>query len=114
MIFTLMMDFDMPSDWEYLEHVKGIFEPYGAEFYYVELTAPQEIRLKRNVSENRLRNKASKRNIEDSNRRLIDDDKRHRCVSYEGEIAFDNYLRIDNSDKEPDEVARTIKETFAL
>ena len=25
-----------------------------------------------------------------------------------------NYLRIDNSDKEPDEVARLIKETFDL
>ena len=114
MIFTLMMDFDMPSEWEYLEHVKGLFEPYGTEFYYVELIAPQEIRLRRNVSENRLKNKASKRDIEISNQRLINDDKNHRCVSYEGEITFDNYLRIDNSDKEPDEVARLIKDTFVL
>ena len=114
MIFTLMMDFDMPSEWEYLEHIKGIFEPYGTEFYYVELIAPQEIRLKRNVSENRLKHKASKRDIETSNRRLIIDDANHICVSYEGEITFDNYLRIDNSDKEPDEVARLIKDTFDL
>lgn len=114
MIFTMMMDFDLPSEWEYLEHVKSIFEPYDTEFYYVELIAPQEIRLKRNVSENRLKNKASKRDIEMSNQRLINDDKNHRCVSYEGEITFDNYLRIDNSDKEPDEVARLIKETFGL
>ena len=106
MIFTMMMDFDLPSEWEYLEHVKGIFEPYGADFYYVELIAPQEIRLKRNISENRLKNKASKRDIETSNQRLINDDKDHRCVSYEGEITFDNYIRIDNSDMEPDEVAR--------
>ena len=114
MIYTMMWDFDDPDDWEYLEHVKGIFEPYAAEFYYVELIAPQEIRLKRNVSENRLKHKASKRNIEISNQRLIDDDKNHRCVSYEGEITFDNYLRIDNSEKEPDEVARLIKDTFNL
>ncbi|MBR4655525.1 MAG: AAA family ATPase [Oscillospiraceae bacterium] len=112
MIFTVMMDFDMESDWAYLEHVKQIFEPYGTEFYYVELIAPQEIRLKRNVSENRLKNKASKRDIEISNQRLIRDDQNHRCVSYEGEIPFDNYLRIDNSDKAPDVVARAIKETF--
>lgn len=114
MIFTFMMDFDMPSEWEYLEHVKGIFEPYGTDFYYVELIAPQEIRLKRNVSENRLKNKASKRDIETSNQRLINDDKNHRCVSYEGEIVFDNYLRIDNSDKEPGEAAKMIKEVFDL
>ena len=114
MIFTMMMDFDMPSEWEYLEHVKGIFEPYGTEFYYVELIAPQEIRLKRNVSENRLKHKSSKRDIETSNQRLINDDQNHRCVSHEGEITFDNYLRIDNSNKEFDEAARLIKDTFDL
>ena len=114
MIFTMMMDFDLPSEWEYLEHIKGIFEPYGTDFYYVELIAPQEIRLKRNISENRLKNKASKRDIETSNQRLINDDKNHRCVSYDGEIPFDNYLRIDNSDIEPDEVERLIKKTFNL
>ncbi len=114
MIFTMMMDFDMPSEWEYLEHIKGIFEPYGTEFYYVELIAPQEIRLKRNVSENRLKHKASKRDIESSNQRLINDDRNHRCVSYEGEITFDNYLRIENSDMAPVDAARLIKETFHL
>ena len=114
MIFTLMMDFDLPEEWAYLEHVKEIFEPYGTEFYYVELIAPQEIRLERNISENRLQHKASKRDIEISNRRLIDDDRNHRCVSHEGEIPFDNYLRIDNSDKEADAVAKLIKETFGL
>jgi hypothetical protein len=114
MIYTLMMDFDLPSEWEYLEHVKGIFEPYGTDFYYVELIAPQEIRLKRNVTENRLNNKPSKRDIDFSNQRLIEDDRTHRCVSYEGEIPFDNYLRIDNSDLEPETVARMIKEAFDL
>ena len=114
MIFTLMMDFDLPSEWEYLDHVKGIFEPYGTDFYYVELIAPQEIRLKRNISENRLKNKASKRDIETSNQRLINEDKNHRCVSYEGEINFYNYLRIENSDKAPDEVTQMIKEAFKL
>ena len=32
MIYTMMWDFDDPDDWEYLEHVKGIFEPYAAEY----------------------------------------------------------------------------------
>lgn len=114
MIFTMMMDFDLPSEWEYLEHVKSIFEPYNTDFYYVELIASQEIRLERNVSENRLKNKPSKRDIESSNKRLTSDDKNHRCVSYEGEITFDNYLRIDNSDIAPDKVAKLIKETFNL
>ncbi len=114
MIFTMMMDFDLPSEWEYLEHIKSFFEPYGTEFYYVELIAPQEIRLQRNVTENRLKHKASKRDIETSNQRLINDDNQHRCVSREGEIPFDNYLRIENSDLPADEAARMIKERFDL
>ncbi len=114
MIFTLMMDFDMPEEWEYLEHIKKIFEPYGTEFYYVELIAPQEIRLRRNTTENRLKNKPSKRDIRTSTERLLNDDAHHRCVSREGEITFDNYLRIENSDKEPETVARMIRDTFGL
>ena len=114
MIFTLMMDFDMPEEWEYLEHIKKIFEPYGAEFYYVELIAPQEVRLRRNTTENRLRNKPSKRDIQTSTERLLNDDTHHRCVSREGEITFDNYLRIENSDKEPETVAGMIRDTFGL
>ena len=114
MIFTMMMDFDLPSEWEYLEHIKSFFEPYGTEFYYVELIAPQEVRLQRNVTENRLKHKASKRDIETSNQRLINDDQQHRCVSREGEIPFRNYLRIENADKAADEVARMIKERFDL
>ena len=114
MIFTVMMAFDMASDWEYLEHVKQFFEPYGTEFYYVELIAPQEVRLARNVTENRLRNKPSKRDLEASNRRLLLDDEKHRCVSCPGEFPFDNYLRIENADKEPGEVASIIQETFGL
>ena len=114
MIFTYLMAFDMKEDWDYIEHVKEIFAPYGTEFYYVELIAPQEIRLERNVSENRLKNKASKRDIETSNRRLKNDDSRYRCVSFEGEIPFENYLRIENADLSAAEAAKMIKDRFAL
>ena len=114
MIFTLMMAFDQQSDWDYLEHVKSIFAPYGTEFYYVELIAPQEVRLERNATENRLKYKPSKRDLSASDQRLIDDDKNYRCVSFEGEIPFENYLRIENSDKSPEDVALLIKETFRL
>ena len=114
MIFTLMMAFDQQADWDYLEHVKSIFAPYDTEFYYVELIAPQEVRLKRNATENRLKHKPSKRNLELSNQLLIGDDRNYRCVSFEGEIPFDNYLRIENADKSPEEVARLIQTTFHL
>lgn len=114
MIFTYMWAFDQQSDWDYVEHVKSIFAPYNTEFYYAELVASQEKRLERNATENRLRNKASKRDIELSNRRLINDDAGYRLESLPGEIPFPNYMRIDNTDLGPDIAARMIKDRFGL
>ena len=114
MIFTYMWAFDQQSDWDYIEHVKSIFSPYNTEFFYVELAAPREIRLQRNVTENRLQNKASKRDIEVSNQRLIYADAQYRLESFEGEIPFDNYIKIDNSNLPPDVVAKMIQEKFNL
>ena len=114
MIFTYMWAFDQQADWDYIEHVKSIFSPYNTEFFYVELTAPREIRLQRNVTENRLQNKASKRDIEVSNQRLINEDTKYRLESFDGEIPFDNYIKIDNSKLPPNVVAKMIQEKFNL
>ena len=114
MIFTYQWAFDCPSDWEYIEHVKDIFQKYDTEFYYVELIAPQEIRLQRNATANRLKHKASKRNLEESNQRLLDDDRNYRCVSDEGEIPLSNYLRIENAHLSAEETAKRIQEHFGF
>ena len=113
-IFTYMWAFDMQEDWNYLAHVREIFEAHGAEFYYVELVASREVRLARNVTENRLAHKASKRDIEASNKRVIADDEKHRFESFDGEIPYPNYIKIDNTDLAPEEVARMIKEKFSF
>lgn len=114
MIFTFMWAFDQQADWDYVKHVTDIFQRNGAEIYYVELVAPQEVRLQRNETPNRLANKASKRDLEASRVRLLDDDRKYRLESYEGEIPFVNYLRIDNSELEPNQVAAMIRERFDL
>ncbi|MBR4928755.1 MAG: shikimate kinase [Oscillospiraceae bacterium] len=113
MIFTYMWAFDHQDDWDYIEHVKDIFRPYGTEFYYVELIAPRDIRLARNATENRIKNKPSKADIGFSSKLLMDEEK-YRLVSNEGEIPFDNYLRIDNSDLSAKDTALLIKQTFDL
>ena len=114
LIFTYLWDFDDPSDWEYIRHVQEIFAPYGTEVYCVELTAPQEVRLKRNRTENRLRHKPSKRNLGESDARLLDYNRRCRCVSEEGEVPFAHYLRIDASEQSAEETARMIQYAFGL
>jgi len=80
----------------------------------VELVATQEVRLQRNITENRLKHKASKRDIEISNQRLMNNDKNYRCVSNDDEIPFDNYIKIDNSNLSAELVAKMIKEHFNL
>jgi hypothetical protein len=116
MIFTYMWAFNEPEDWDNVAHIREIFTKNhpDTDFYYVELVAPQEVRLQRNVTENRLKHKPSKRDIETSNARLIGDDAHHRCVSYDGEIPFDNYIKIDNPHLSAAETARKIRDTFAL
>ena len=109
MIFTVMWAFDMPSDREYVMNVASKFD----EVYCVELIADQSVRLERNKTENRLKNKASKRDLEISEQRLLNEE-RYRLVSEEGEIPFDNYLRIDNTNLAPDIVAKMIKDKFDL
>ena len=114
MIYTCMWAYDCPEDWEIMTKIMGIFEEAGAELYCVELSAPLDVRLKRNVTENRLKNKASKRDIAASNERVIQHTKNHRFVSHEGEVPIRNFMRIDNSNIEPDVVAKMIKDQFDL
>lgn len=111
LIYTFMWAFDEQEDWAYLAHVKSLFPP-ETTFYYVELVASQQVRLARNTTENRLKHKASKRDLEASRGRLLRDDQAHRLESKSGEIPFPNYLKIDNSARSPQEVAAQIKEAF--
>ena len=114
MIFTYMLALDIQSDIENLDRLVDIFRCRGADIYYVELVAPQEIRLRRNATENRLNHKASKRDVAASNLRLQREDANYRLVSNDGEITFENYIKIDNSNLTPDVVAEMIKERFSL
>lgn len=114
LIFTYMWAFDQQSDWDYVEHVSELFRRQGAAVYYVELVASQEIRLQRNRSENRLKNKASKCDVKVSEEMLLQADEKYRLVSDENEIPYDNYLRIDTSELSAEETAEKIQEYFQL
>ena len=114
MIFTFMWSLDSQSDAEYLDSLVDVFRRNGADIYYVELFASQEIRLERNKTENRLKHKASKRNIEFSAGLILNEDANHRLVSHDGEFSFENYIKIDNSELSPEVVAEMIKDKFSL
>ena len=114
LIFTFQWCFEDILDWEQTEKVSNIFKEQGGEVYYVELEADLNERLKRNETSNRLENKPTKRNVEQSKEFLLRAEKKHRCNSYPGEIQEKNYIRINNNNLPANEVAKMIKEKFDL
>ena len=114
MIYTCMWAYDVKEDWEIMEKILKIFKSVDANIYCVELTAPLSIRLERNKTENRLKNKPSKLDLEKSEARLIKDSREHRFVSYDGEVPIEDFLRVENSDLSPKDVALMIKKHFNL
>lgn len=113
-IFTGCFDFgkDFEEEKEETEKWMRLFE----ESYVVELEASLEERLRRNKTANRLEYKASKRNLEWSEKDLLKSMQKHKLNSDpgEGERIFENYLKIVNTDLSAEKVANRIKERFQL
>ncbi|UKS27806.1 AAA family ATPase [Paenibacillus sp. HWE-109] len=114
MIFTYVWAFDQQSDWEFIDKVYDIFESKGSEVYLVELEADLSKRLERNKSPHRLEHKSTKRNVEQSEQNLRMTAENHRLNSLEDEIKRANYIRINNTNLSPEEVARMVKDRFQL
>ncbi|MGZ7209399.1 MAG: hypothetical protein ACXVHV_05955 [Methanobacterium sp.] len=112
LIFTYVWGFDLQSDWDYVNQVCEIFESKGGTVYFVELEADLEERLNRNKSPHRLEHKPTKRNVERSEKDLKETMEKHRLNSQEGEIKREQYVRINNTNLGPEEVAKLIKEKF--
>ena len=115
LIFTYMMDFDDPGEFVYLNEIIELFSSHGADCHMVELFADFDVRIARNKSENRLANKESKRNVDRSEREMRRTAAAHRLNSREGEILpFESYIKIDNTNLAPNEVAKMIKQHFGI
>ena len=114
LIFTYIIDFNDENDVKYVDELKKKYEKSGGKFYLVKLETNLEERLKRNVTEERLLEKPTKRDVERSNKELVDSMNKYRMNSKEGEITYNNYLRIDNSNLSPEEVAKMVIKEFEL
>jgi cytidylate kinase len=114
MIFTYMWAFDRKDDWEYIDYVENLFSSRGADIYFVELEADYDLRIERNKTDNRLLNKPTKRNLEKSESLFRSLENMYRLNSFDGEVAKENYIRINNSNLQPEEAALIIKNKFSL
>ena len=114
LIFTYVCAFEMPEEREYLTKLADLFVSNGGTFYFVELSAELATRLARNETPYRMERKASKRDVEWSKNNLLKDAKNHRLNSDDGEVWFENHMKIDNTNLSPDEVANMVIKRFDL
>ncbi len=114
MIFTLVVAFDVKEETDYLNSLKSRFKASGGKFYFVELRADIETRLKRNITPHRLEAKLTKKDLEWSKRDLLDTMQKYKLNTDDGEILFENHIKIDNTNLSPDEVTEIIIEKFKL
>lgn len=114
LIFTFVWLLDDADDRSFVEETIAIFGSHGSETCFVELTASQPERLRRNTTPLRLSEKWPQRNLEGSRQFLLDADRNY-MMNTSGEFFYpERHLKIDNTELEPDEVARRIVAHFAL
>lgn len=112
LIFTYVWAFDQPNDHDFINHLKQIFQECNKSIYIVELETNFEERLKRNISSNRLHYKPSKRDTAFTEAQIRNTADNYRLNSFEGELDYENYLRVENTNTSASDVARCIKEHF--
>lgn len=114
LIYTQVMAFNLQSEWDWFYQIKNKFESYGGSISVVELEADMKERIARNKTENRIKNKPSKKNVEFTEKELIEDMEKYRLYSNEDEFKDEDYIRINNTNLSPEKVAKMIKEKFKL
>lgn len=113
-IFTIVWDYDFKGDEEYIDEIIEIFAKKKAQICLVELQAELGERLRRNKLEDRLVQKASKRDVEQSEKSLLYFENNYRMASNEGEFPNKYIYKIDNTDQSAEKVAAMIKKKFNL
>lgn len=111
-IFTVVLAFDLESDWQVVQEWVDIFYKKNANIYFVELEANLEERLLRNKHEARLKAKPSKRDLDFSENELLRSNEKYRLNSLKGEVEkklpMVKYLKINNTDLSPEATAERI------
>ncbi|MHA2339809.1 MAG: shikimate kinase [Candidatus Hodarchaeales archaeon] len=106
LIYTYVTAMNLESEKKYLEKVSNIFIRNERAVYFIELEADLSERLRRNKSKSRIEAKPSKRDLEASERRLLETEKKYIMNSNEEYPFFftKNYIKINNNNLTPNEV----------
>ncbi len=114
LVFTWVWDFESPEDAAAAEQYVTPFRERGGRVVFVELEATLEERLRRNRTEFRLREKASKRDVEASERRILASEARYTFNSGGSLDARDDWLRVETTNLTAAEAADRVIVHFGL
>ena len=114
LIFTYVWAFDHEADDRTVEEYAAIFRARGGRVVFAELECAQEERLRRNATEFRLAEKPSKRDVEQSRRRLIKLDEEYQLNSGGRFDGRPDYLRLDTTTVDAADAAERIIAHFGL
>jgi len=120
LVFTFVWGLEDASDRDLVASYADIVERGGGRVSFLELAAPLEERLVRNVTDFRLEQKRSKRDLDFSRANLVDLDGRWMMNTGSTPSAADavlsgrDHLRVDNSDVPAGIVARLAVDAWGL
>ena len=114
LIFTYVWALNDPRDKASVDNLVRIFANRNASVCYVELSATQEERLRRNETPLRLAEKVPKRDLARSRALLLEHDATYQLNSNGDFFYPDQHIKIDNTHLEPSEVAEQIIAAFGL
>ena len=114
LIFTFVWALDDAQDRAFIDSTAELFTSRGGEVCFVELTATQAERLRRNETPLRLAEKRPQRDVAGSRAFLLNADRTYRLNSAGTFFYPERHLKIDNTSLEPDAVARQIAAHFSL
>jgi cytidylate kinase len=111
-IFTYVWAVTDEKDTAYVDGIRKYFSENGAKIFFVELEADLDIRKQRNKTENRLLNKASKRDLEWSENNILEMEEKY-IMNTNNDFPFnDPYIKINNSQLSAAETAKLINDKF--
>jgi len=114
LIFTYVWALDQSGDKEEMDRYCKLFKKKPEDVYFAELYADQNIRLARNKTELRLKHKRSKNNLNRSEARLLDCDKKY-ILNTNGDFFYPGkHIKINTNYMSALETARTIINKFGL
>ena len=105
--FTFVWNLDSESDTRFAAAACELFRSRGAEIALVELKADLEERLVRNRTPERLQEKASKRNLEQSQANLLDLERYRLNTAGDAPLAYPHHV-FDTNGRTSQEVAEAV------